>query len=211
MPRAKCRPSWKRTCSGRTRVLIHAITLGEGDLERIAAARACVVWCPESNRRLYGATADVAALRAAGVRIGLGSDSPLSGARDALSNLAAARRERALPDAELVEMATSGSAEVARLPGGRTEPGLPADLVAVDSLEAWLDGDRRAIALVVAAGRPLYGEPELLDALGVRWRPVTVDGAARGLEAELARRAAGLVRGHAALADVEWMRGLVFG
>ena len=191
-------------------VLIHAITLDPSDPERIAAAKACVVWCPESNRGLYGATADVASLRAAGVRIGLGSDSPMAGARDALSNLAAARGERMITDAELVEMATSGSAEVARLPGGRTEAGQPADLVVVDSLEAWLDGDRRALALVVAAGRPLYGEPALLDALGVRWRSVTVDGAARGLEAELARRASGLVRAHASLAGVEWMRGLVF-
>jgi cytosine/adenosine deaminase-related metal-dependent hydrolase len=191
-------------------VLIHAITLDAGDPERIAAAKACAVWCPQSNRRLYGATADLAALRAAGVRIGLGSDSPMAGARDPLSNLTAARGERVVTDTELVEMATRGSAEVARLPGGRTEPGQPADLVLVDSLEAWLDGDRRALALVVAAGRPLYGEPAFLDALGVRWRSVTVDGAARGLEAELARRATGLLRAHAGLADVEWMRGLVF-
>jgi cytosine/adenosine deaminase-related metal-dependent hydrolase len=191
-------------------VLIHAITLGAGDPERIAAAKACVVWCPQSNRRLYGATADVAALRAAGVRIGLGSDSPMAGARDPLSNLGAARGERMVTDTELVKLATGGSAEVARLPGGRTEPGQPADLVVVDSVEAWLDGDRRALALVVAAGKPLYGEPALLDALGVRWRSVTVDGAARGLEADLARRASGLVRAYASLAGVEWMRGLVF-
>src|SRR4029450_6420283 len=98
------------------------------------------------------ATADVAALRAAGVRIGLGSDSPMSGARDALSNLAAARGERVVTDAEPVDRATSGSAEVARLPGGRTEPGQPADLVAVDSLDAWMDGDRRAVGVGAGGG-----------------------------------------------------------
>jgi len=42
----------------------------------------------------------------------------------------------------------------------------------------------------------------------VRWRPVTVDGALRGMESELVRRAAGLVRGRETPA--EWMRGLVF-
>jgi hypothetical protein len=131
----------------------------------------------------------------------------MSGARDPLSNLAAARGERMVTDAELVEMATSGSAEVARLPGGRTEPGQPADLVA-GRFPGGLAGRRPACARAGGGGgKPLYGEPALLDALGVRWRPVTVDGAARGLEAELARRAAGLVRAHAALADVEWMRG----
>jgi cytosine/adenosine deaminase-related metal-dependent hydrolase len=191
-------------------VLIHAIALGDGDAQRIAAAKACVVWCPEANRHLYGATADVAALRAAGVRIGLGSDSPVSGARDPLSNLAAARAERILADDDLVEMATSGSAEVARLAAGGTEAGRPADLVVIDSMEAWLAGDRRTLALVMVAGRPLYGHTPLLDALGVHWRPITVDGVARGLEAELARRASGLVRAHPALAAAGWLGGLVF-
>jgi cytosine/adenosine deaminase-related metal-dependent hydrolase len=192
-------------------VLIHAITLDAGDAARIAAARACVVWCPQANRHLYGATADIAALRAAGVRIGLGSDSPLSGARDALSNLAAARAERVLADDELVALATSGSAEVARLAGGVLEAGQPADLVAVDSMEAWLDGDRRALALVMVSGRALYGDPALLDALAVRWTAVTVDGAVRGLEAEMARRALALVRAHPRLAAAGWMKGLAFG
>ncbi len=192
-------------------VIIHGIALSEDDAPRIAAARACVVWCPESNRRLYGATARVAMLRAAGVRVGLGSDSPASGVRDALSNLAAARAEDVLPDADLIEMATGGSAEVARLPAGGTAAGQPADLVALDSMEAFLAGDRRAVALVMVAGRPLYGRPELLDALSMRWSPLSVDGEARGLEMLLARRAAGVLRRHRGLGDVAWLRGLVFG
>jgi cytosine/adenosine deaminase-related metal-dependent hydrolase len=191
-------------------VIIHGIALSDDDAPRIAAARACVVWCPESNRRLYGATARVGALRAAGVRVGLGSDSPVSGVRDPLSNLAAARGEGVLSDVELIEMATAGSGEVARLPAGGTEAGQPADFVVLDSLEAFLAGDRRAIALVMGGGRPRYGRPELLGALGVRWSPLSVDGEPRALEARLARRAAAVVRRHRALAAVPWIRGLVF-
>jgi cytosine/adenosine deaminase-related metal-dependent hydrolase len=192
-------------------VVVHAVALGEADAQRLSAAHACVVWCPEANRHLYGATARVAELRAAGVRVGLGSDSPAAGVRDPLSNLAAARAEGVLTDSELVDLATRASAEVARLPLGAAEVGAPADLVAVDAMEAWLAGDRRTVALVLVRGRPLYGDPALLDALGVEWKPVTVDGSPRGLEEQLARRAAGLVRRHPALSAVPWLQGLGFG
>jgi cytosine/adenosine deaminase-related metal-dependent hydrolase len=191
-------------------VIIHGIAFSGAEAERMAAAGACVVWCPESNRHLYGVTADVARLRTAGVRVGLGSDSPASGVRDPLSNLAAARAERVLDDTELVSLATTASGEVARLPVGGTETGQPADLVAVDSMEAWLQGDRRTLALVTVAGRPLYGEPGLLEGLGVRFRAVTVEGAPRALEARLAARASGLVRRHPALARVAWLHGVAF-
>jgi 5-methylthioadenosine/S-adenosylhomocysteine deaminase len=168
------------------------------------------VWCPEANRRLYGATAQVAAMRAAGVRIGLGSDSPAAGVRDPLSNLAAAAAEGVLTGVELIDLATRASAEVARLPLGGTETGQPADLLVADSVDALLAGDRGAVALVVSRGRPLYGEPALLESLGVKWKPVTVDGVARALEAPLADRAAGLLRRHPAAAAVPWLRGLSF-
>ncbi|HEV7502775.1 MAG TPA: amidohydrolase family protein [Vicinamibacteria bacterium] len=191
-------------------IVVHAVAFGEEDARRMAAAHACVVWCPEANRRLYGATADVALFRSAGVRIGLGSDSAMAGARDALSNLAAARAEGAFGDNALVEVATRGSAEVARLPVGGAQAGDPADLVLIDSMDAWWGGDRRALALVMVAGRPLYGEPSLLEALRVRWTPVTVDGAPRGLEAGLAQQAAGIVRRHPALAAVPWLKDVDF-
>jgi cytosine/adenosine deaminase-related metal-dependent hydrolase len=181
-------------------VIVHGIALHPSDAPALAAASACVVWCPESNRRLYGATAPVRALKDAGVRIGLGSDSPATGAFDPLSNLAAARAEAAFTDAELLELATRGSAEVARLPVGDLAPGAPADLLAVASTETLLAGQRRALDLVLVAGRPLYGAPSL-----VQGTPVQVDETRRSLEPGLARRLAGLLRQHPHLRGVPWL------
>lgn len=191
-------------------VLVHGIGLAPEDGPRIADAGACLVWCPESNRHLYGATAPVAALRAAGVRLGLGSDSPVSGVRDALSNLATARREGLLEDDELLDLATRASAVVARLPLGDARPGASADLLVVDSLSSLLAGDRRAISLVVAGGRPLFGARALIERLEPGAEGVGVDGAPRGLAASLRRRAAAILRSHAGLPGVAWLRGLAF-
>lgn len=191
-------------------VIIHAIAFGPEEAARIAAARGCVVWCPESNRRLYGATTDVAAFRQAGVRVGLGSDSPVTGVRDPLSNLAAARREGALEDRELIELATAGSGEVARLPAGEIRPGGHADLLAVEDLEAFLQGNRRTVSLVVVAGRPLYGEASLLAGLGRRTATIIVDGRWKAIDADVGRRVSGLFRDHAAVRRSAWMDGIRF-
>jgi cytosine/adenosine deaminase-related metal-dependent hydrolase len=189
-------------------VIIHAVAFGLEEARRIAEARACVVWCPEANRRLYGATADVALLRRAGVRVGLGSDGPAAGVRDALTNLAAARREAVLDDRELLDMATTGSGEVARLPAGGVAPGSPADLVAVDDLESLLSGDRRAVALVLVGGRARFGDAPLLSALGARTVPLTVDGRAKAIEAGTGRRLFNLLRSHPAARRTSWARDL---
>jgi hypothetical protein len=169
-------------------VLVHAIGVGPDEAARLALASACVVTCPESERHLYGRTADLAVLRAAGVRVGLGSDSPLAGARDLLSTLATVEGDDAL------DLATRASAEVARLPLGGFAPGDPADLVLVSSVPALLRGDRTAIDLVLVAGAPRYGRPQLLDAAGVAAVPLTVDGAPRALDAGLARRLRSILR-----------------
>jgi cytosine/adenosine deaminase-related metal-dependent hydrolase len=190
-------------------VLVHGVGLAPEDGARLAAARACLVWCPESNRRLYGATAPVAALRAAGVRIGLGSDSPASGVRDALSNLAAARRESVYDDAALLALAGRGSADVARLPAGACEEGAPADLLVADDLEALLSGDRRAVALVLVAGEARYGRAELMRAARPRCQGVVVEGEGRALAAPWATRARGTIARYA-LPGVTWLAGLRF-
>jgi cytosine/adenosine deaminase-related metal-dependent hydrolase len=191
-------------------VIIHGIAVGPAEAARLAAAGAAVVWCPESNRRLYGATAPVPTLRAAGVALGLGSDSPVSGVRDAISNLAAARAEGVLSDTELLDLATQGSARVARLPVGGFAEGDAADLLVVDSVEGLLQGDRRAIVLLLRAGEALYGEPSLLQPLCPRAARVTVDGAERGLLPSLARRFAAALRDHPFLRRVAWIDGIGF-
>jgi cytosine/adenosine deaminase-related metal-dependent hydrolase len=169
-------------------VLVHAIGVGEEEAGRVAAANACVVWCPEADARLYGATADVRLLRSRGVRVGLGTDAAAAGARDALSNLAAARATGWLEDAELLQMATRGSAEVARLPTGALEPGAPCDFTAVTSLDELLSGNRAAVAAVLVRGELVYGRPALFGAGGTRCGRLTVDGEERAVRADDARR-----------------------
>ena len=189
-------------------VIVHGTALAPEDAARLKAARASLVWCPESDRRLYGRTAPLAALLEAGVAVGLGSDAPSAGARDALSNLAAARREGLLDDGALLRLATRGSAEVARLPAGGLEDGAPADLLAVDSPERLLEGDRRAVALVLVRGVAVYGLPSFVSGAGGPVAPVSVDGEARALAAALGRRLAGILRRHAAVRASPWLSGV---
>lgn len=186
-------------------VLVHALAASRGDVARVAASGAAVVWCPESNLHLYGATAPVAALRTAGVRLALGSDSPLSGVRDPLSNLAAARLAGVFDDAALLRLATRDTAAVFGLRAGGFEPGDRADYVVVDDVARLLRGDRRAVQLVIVAGRALYGVPELMQALDARARGITLDGEERRLERGLAAILKRLLAAHSALAQVPWL------
>jgi len=189
-------------------VIVHGTALAPEDAPRLAAARASVAWCPESDTRLYGRTAPVAALRDGGVSIGLGSDAPSAGARDALSNLAAARREGALDDAALLRLATRDSAAVARFTPGGFEDAAPADLLAVDSPERLLEGDRLAVALLLVRGAVACGEPSLFAQAGRASVAISVDGGRRALAEPLARRLATILRRHPAARGAAWLSGV---
>jgi cytosine/adenosine deaminase-related metal-dependent hydrolase len=189
-------------------VIVHGTALAPEDAPRLAAARASVVWCPESDRRLYGGTAPFLALRDGGVSVGLGSDAPSTGARDALSNLAAARREGVLDDCGLLRLATRESAAVARVATGGFGDGSPADLLAVDSPERLLEGDRLAVALLVVRGEVAWGEPSLLGQAGRAALGFSVDGGRRALAEPLARRLAAILRRHPAARAAAWLSGV---
>ena len=57
---------------------IHAVRLDARDIALLRDARAAVAHCPRSNRAHGHGVAPLAALRAAGVRVGLGTDSVVS-------------------------------------------------------------------------------------------------------------------------------------
>jgi cytosine/adenosine deaminase-related metal-dependent hydrolase len=186
-------------------VLVHALAASVPDIAQLAARDTAVVWCPQSNLHLYGATAPVARLQAAGVRLALGSDSSLSGVRDALSNLASARACGVFEDVALLDLATRRSAAVFGLPVGGTDVGDVADWLVVDEPARLLAGERGAVQLVVVAGRALYGRRDWLATLGVPAQECEVDGHPRALHADLARLLRAIVSAHPAARRAPWL------
>uniref|UniRef100_UPI0025C6854D amidohydrolase n=1 Tax=Halovivax sp. TaxID=1935978 RepID=UPI0025C6854D len=121
--------------------LAHGVHLDEREIELLAETGASVAHCPASNMKLASGMAPVQRLLDAGVTVGLGTDgaasnndlSMLDEMRDAaMVGKLATGDAAAVPAEAVVEMATRGSAEALGLPGGRIEPGAPADLAVID-------------------------------------------------------------------------------
>ncbi|HEX5724461.1 MAG TPA: amidohydrolase family protein [Longimicrobiaceae bacterium] len=187
-------------------LLIHCVTPGADDVARIADAGCAVAHCPVANARLGHGLAPYPELRAAGVRVGLGTDSV--GSNNRLDLLEEARiaslLQRArlaahdlLPAAELLRLCTLEGARALRLDDrvGTLEPGKDADLTAVsfaaphvrpvhDPVAALFHAARGTdVVLTVVCGRVLYrgGQVLTLDEGRVR--------AAAEASAERVRRA----------------------
>ncbi len=123
-------------------LLIHAVRLSPADLRRIADNDAAIAHCPIANARLGHGTAPIPEARAAGIRVGLGTDSVASNNRlDLLEEARAAQLvQRArlhssgvLAGPELLRLATIDGANALGLGArvGTIERGKDADLCAV--------------------------------------------------------------------------------
>ncbi len=146
-------------------VAAHCVHVDDEEIHLLADTRTGVVHCPRSNAFLGCGIAPLAALREAGARVGLGTDSPASAPSfDVFDELRAAvaaarareRRADALSPSEALELATLGSARALGLEAevGSLAPGKRADLTVV-SLEGsayhpWED----PAAAVVFGGAP---------------------------------------------------------
>ena len=68
----------ERGLLGPETVVAHAVHVGDEEIAALAATGAAVAHCPRSNALLGCGVAPLARLRSAGVRVGLGTDSPSS-------------------------------------------------------------------------------------------------------------------------------------
>lgn len=160
-------------------VAAHAVHVPPADIQRLASWRGGVAHCPYSNLKLGAGIAPIAKLRAAGVKVGLGTDGAASGndldgfetLRLALL-LAKGQGEQAHAQSawDALAMATSEGAEVLSLGDriGRLEPGYQADLCVVQAARVGLEPEHpwpSRLAYVVhgtdvvatyVAGRLLY-------------------------------------------------------
>ena len=162
-------------------VIIHGTALSEDQLLDVKDAGAKLVWSPQSNLRLYGETTKAADALRMGLPLGLGADWLPSGSTSLLAELKVARRslqeQGSDPSARsLVEMVTSGAAEIAGLDDklGSLRPGRPADLVVFERREAdpWENVVRAEpawVELVMIDGDLAYGsEPRVLELAGAQ-------------------------------------------
>lgn len=117
----------------------HAIHLTEREISTMAATQTGVVHCPTSNTFIGSGLCDLRGLKARGIPVGLGTDTGGGSSFSMLRTMAATYeigqlRGTALHAAELLWLATAGSAEAMRQSHriGRIAPGLDADIIALN-------------------------------------------------------------------------------
>lgn len=158
--------------------IIQGVALDPADFKEMAAKGVGLIWSPHSNFALYGTTANVAAAKAAGVKIAIAPDWSPTGSNGMTEELHYAytwnqvQKPRVFRSSELVQMATTQPAQLAAASDkiGSLTPGAQADIVVLPKRGAspWaalLSAVPGSIKLVVVGGKPLLGEPKLMKEL----------------------------------------------
>lgn len=167
---------------------VHGIWLEPEELALLARRGVGVISCPQSNAKLASGAADIPALLAAGLAVGLGSDGAASnndlemlGEAALATRLAKLRTgdPSALPAAQALDLLWSGGAACLGLEGvvGRLLPGYAADLVVLrpdaPHLTPWRDP---ASGLIYQARRDDVRQVAVAGRVVVKDRqPLTLD------------------------------------
>ncbi len=158
-----------------------------------------LIWCPGSNMFMFGQTAPVQTLAHAG-KLALGSDSRLSGEFDLLTELRVAKETQQLSAEALFRTVTIDAARVLHLQNGGCGDlviGGMADLVLLPAMHVAPNFavitalQRHQLRLVLIAGKPIVGSPELQPLFKATRTPyisVLVDGQEKLMMKKLAHR-----------------------
>jgi len=205
LQRAKFEHYARAGALGPDMVFGHFIQTTPGIIERAAAGGARMSWQPASNGRLASGVADIPAIRAAGMPIGVGLDDqactdvadPWQNMRIGMYQLRALTGDPAvMSPEEMLRLHTLGSAEVIGVADrvGSLEPGKHADFVVVDPRRPDLGPLWHPVAAYVLACslrnlKQVYVGGELVAEDGVSLNPLAAEASAR-LHEQLPRIAA---------------------
>jgi len=142
---------------------VHAVGVDARGIQRLRAAGAAVVWCPSSNRFLFGHTAP-AELLAPGVDVLLGSDSLLTADGSLLRELRVARDLGLVSHTRLCDAVGATAARRLGVEPPSLDLGARADVIVLR--RPLLEATEADVALVVAHGVLRVADPALVPALG---------------------------------------------
>lgn len=178
---------------GRKLIGIHGVALDT----RQARSLEALIWCPDSNFFLVGATADIAKLKAV-TKIVFGTDSTVSAGWNIWEQLRLARKTGLLTDAELFHSLTTVPADLWDLRNtGVLKEGMSADIViakqkgAEGRLDAFFRLEPEDIQLILKKGEivlfdwPLLQQLNFSDAHLKGYSPVLVNGACKYVKGDL--------------------------
>lgn len=178
-------------------VLVHGLALTPDGVGVLNDRGGALVWCPTSNRFLFGRTLTREALSSV-QQLVLGSDSPLTAAGDLLDEVRVAHREIVIAAVELYRMVFNRAAQVFRLEDGEgtIRPDASADVIAVRDrgltpAETLANLTTRDVELVIVRGRVQLASDDIVRRLPAKvtsgLEPLEVESELRWVRAPLAR------------------------
>jgi hypothetical protein len=173
----------------KTVAIIHGTPLGTTEFTKMAAVGAKLLWSPMSNMKLYEAAANAKLAHQLGVTVGISPDWTPSGGYNMLEELAYAWYlnqtiySNYFTARQMIEMATANNAKACGFENryGSIKPGYNAGLCVIEAVTndpylSLLMARPRHVKLVTVDGMPRYGEPALLQQLGVTGETTLVSG-----------------------------------
>lgn len=178
-------------------VLVHGVALGTDGIRLLNQRGAALVWCPSSNRFLFGRTLGGDAVHSARCLL-LGSDSPLTAAGDFLDEVRLAQQEASISAERLYRILFDAPGSAFRLTEGQghIRPDASANLIAVrdrgmSPAETLARVRTVDIEMVIVGGRVQLASEEIYrrvpSELAMGLQPIEVDSVLRWIRAPLGR------------------------